>query len=266
METWHAKKFSETFINDEFQFRSKKLWFVSGSVLENFRLHLLRWLYNYYTYIIKISLDNFLERWFLNASFFRSLASWMHETQLYPRAISWKISVTPLGKYRPQLFRPIFHALLLSAQFAAAFISTGNLNFNLTTSNGLDPAGAARLNFKWEVSPGQRPRDKGEGGMHHRSPPPFSSSNHPIERRRCRCDPPETHLQFLARGSHAGRVITRRYYTERSFPSKPGGGGEKGRGISWTRNSFISLRSPLRFQSIDLIFHFSFINHVSLPR
>lgn len=102
--------------------------------------------------------------------------------------------------------------------------------------------------------------------MHHRSPPPFSSSNHPIERRRCRCDPPETHLQFLARGSHAGRVITRRYYTERSFPSKPGGGGEKARGISWTRNSFISLRSPLPFQSIDLIFHFSFINHVSLPR
>lgn len=102
--------------------------------------------------------------------------------------------------------------------------------------------------------------------MHHRSPPPFSSSNHPIERRRCRCDPPETHLQFLARGSHAGRVITRRYYTERSFPSKPGEGGRRGGEFRGHVIHLYLCDSPLRFQSIDLIFHFSFINHVSLPR
>lgn len=108
----------------------------------------------------------------------------MQETQLYPRAISWKISVTPLGKYRPQTFSPDISRVHCPPNLPPLLFptSTGNLNFNLTTSDGLDPAGGARLNFKWEVSPGQRPRDK--AGVHHRSPPPFFS-NRPIERRRC---------------------------------------------------------------------------------
>lgn len=174
----------------------------------------------------------------------------MQETQLYPRAISWKISVTPLGKYRPQTFSPDISRVHCPPNLPPLLFptSTGNLNFNLTTSDGLDPAGGARLNFKWEVSPGQRPRDKNGGA------PPFATTLllQPPDRTST-LRPNQTHLQFLARGSHAGRVITRRYYTERSFPSKSGARKFRGDVIH------LYLCVPLFDSSRSIIFH-SFIN------
>lgn len=175
----------------------------------------------------------------------------MQETQLYPRAISWKISVTPLGKYRPQTFSPDISRVHCPPNLPPLLFptSTGNLNFNLTTSDGLDPAGGARLNFKWEVSPGQRPRRGCTTVRHHPSPPTARSN----------VDAATQPDAFTILGSRIARwTCNHAQILHRTFFPFQVGGEE----ISWKRNSFISMRSPLRFQSID---NFPFV-YQSLPR
>lgn len=134
--------------------------------------------------------------------------------------------LTPLPSAKiDQLFLPIFHAFHYPPNLPPLLFrtSTGNLNFNLTTSAR---SWSGRLNFKWEVSLGHKGREIRQGCSDHRSPPPSPSLlQPPIEHRRC-CHPPPlsrgVHLQFLAQIALEPHLITPRYLSNVSLPSQEG--------------------------------------------